>query len=287
MWDWQLGASSCAKIRRLIWATIKDDVERQKITGGKQHRYVGLYLKMEEDLCPGGRGHPSRTPLREETRPRTLAQVSAALKRRVNETGGPPAMLTDVAALPVFRGVNFAHLEKAAQQLAAKREIRYDGVRVSMVSARVSQVELREIKRDLVGPFTITSEGEENIYFKDGGGSPYFFKHEGSEAQRSGFFKAIGVKALAVGGGDTVPARKAAKKKAAKKVTAKRKVPLKKKPAKRTRTRAEEARAKRLAKKNAAARRKKSVKKKAPRVQRSPAEEQKILNAWKRGAGAV
>ncbi len=137
---------------------------------------------------------------------KTMEQVRAALLRFLEGgASGARHRLTDLAALPVFRGVHFSRLEKAAEQLAEAGKITFNGV-------------------------------------------------------------------------------SAAKKKA---TTAKRKVPIKKKPAKRTRSRAEEARAKRLAKKNAAARRKKAAKKKAPRVQRSPAEERRILNAWKRGAGAV
>ncbi len=71
----------------------------------------------------------------------------------------------------------------------------YETMRDLLCSYRPKGVELREIKQDLVGPFTIEGEGEENIYFTDGAGENYFFKHHGSEAQRSGLFKAIGVKA--------------------------------------------------------------------------------------------
>ena len=368
LWDWALGAKTCAQIKTQVDDTVREDVEHQKMMGGRQHRYVGLYLKMRDDLCGGGgkkaasiaalaagdarasrisevityrvelanrllggrtvgnlygvakmqgrrragwalqpqedrdlayrtaddlnagkKATKKAAPKATKAATKTMEQVRAALKRKVDAEGGLQQRLTDVAAHPVFRGVHFSRVEQAAEQLAAKREILYRG---GWISSRVSGVELREIKQELVGPFMVTDEGEENIYFTDGSGRPYYFKHEGSEAQRSGFFKAIGVKAARWREGleairSDTKKRKAAKKKATKKVTPKRKVPVKKKPAKRTRTRAEEARAKRVAKKNVAARRKKSVKKKAPRVQRSPAEEQKILNAWKRGAGAV
>ena len=217
-----------------------------------------------------------------------MEQIRAGMRRMVDSAGGAEIYLTDLAARAEFRGVDFARLQKAAEQLKAKWQITFDGLRLS---ARLEGVELHEIKR-LTGPFKVTSEGEENIYFTDGGGKPYYFKYD-LDADRSEFFKTIQVRETrspTAWPEDTAPTRKRAKKAAKKKTTkkvAKRKAPAKKKRAKRTRTHAEEARAKRLAKKNAAARRKKAAKKKSPRVQRSPAEEQRILNAWKRGAGAV
>lgn len=70
---------------------------------------------------------------------------------------------------------------------------------------KLQEVEIREIKQKLKGPFTITSEGEENVYFTDGSGREYFFKHGGSEAARSAFFKAIGAPTIGVGGYDSNP----------------------------------------------------------------------------------
>lgn len=61
-------------------------------------------------------------------------------------------------------------------------------------------VEIREIKQQLEGPFSVLEEGEENIYFTDGKGDRYYFKHEGSEAQRSAFYKAVGIPMIPVGG---------------------------------------------------------------------------------------
>ncbi len=79
--------------------------------------------------------------------------------------------------------------------------------------------------------------------------------------------------------------KKATKKKAAKKATKKK--ATKKKAKKATRNRAAEGRAKRAKKKNVRKKARVAKKKVAPRKKRTAAEERKILNAWKRGAGAV
>lgn len=64
---------------------------------------------------------------------------------------------------------------------------------------KLQEIEIREIKQKLKGPFKLTSEGEENIYFTDAKGDEYFFKYD-TEADRSALYKAIGVKAVGVGG---------------------------------------------------------------------------------------
>lgn len=121
----------------------------------------------------------------------TVAFVYPAGKVVYTELGELKRKAAAVLADPKQRAkVERAMKPKAKRKPRAKR-------RVSTGPHEIDQIRLVKQLAERMGPLVITSEGEENIYFTDATGTRHFFKHGGSEASRSAFFKATGARTVA------------------------------------------------------------------------------------------
>ena len=289
LWDWALGAKTCTQVKTQIDNRVREDVDRQRMTGGRQHRYVGLYLKMRDDLCGGG---AAPKPAKKVGKYAVWGEGAAVdMEKRFAEKS---------VALAAAKKFMAAHPPKTRRAIVSVVEadkytvghwVGRDGEWIDPLTGEKPVPKKATKKATARAKATKTMEQVRAalLRFLEGGASGA--RHRLTDLAALPVFRGVhfsrlekAAEQLKEAGKITFNGVSAARKKA---TTAKRKTPAKKKPAKRTRSRADEARAKRLAKKNAAARRKKAAKKTTPRVQRSPAEERRILNAWKRGAGAV